>query len=91
MAHEHLDVSPAASLPAIKGNADKKSFRTVAEIEANLARGGLGDEEAAGLWDSMYLTPAEIGGLLYLVNSRVGKDYAHLLHAIPAYTGMRRG
>ena len=91
VAHEHLDVSPASRLPAIRGNADKKSFRTVAEIEATLARGGLGDEEAAGLWDSLYLTPAEIGGLLELVRSRAGKDYAHLLHAIPAYTGMRRG
>ncbi len=35
--------------------------------------------------------PADLGRLLALVRERAGKDYAHLLHAIPAYTGMRRG
>ena len=91
VAHGFLDVSPAVGLPAIKGDADKKPFRTVAEIEATLARGGLGEAEAAGLWDSLYLTPDEIGGLLVLVKARAHKDYAHLLHAVPAYTGLRRG
>ena len=60
--------------PRIKGDADKKPFRTVAEIEAILARGGLDDAEAAALWDCLYLTPAEIGGLLDLVKSRASKD-----------------
>ncbi len=91
VAHGILDASPAAGLPAIRGDADKRPFRTVAEIEAILARGGLDDEEAAALWDGVYLRPAEIGGLLELVRGRASKDYAHLLHAIPAYTGMRRG
>jgi integrase len=38
-----------------------------------------------------YLTPAEIGSLLGLVEADASRDFAHLLHAIPAYTGMRRG
>jgi integrase len=37
------------------------------------------------------LTPPEIGGLLRLVKERATKDYAPLLHALAAYTGMRRG
>jgi len=91
VANGFLEASPAAGLPAIKGDADKKPFRTVAEIEATLARGGLDAVEAAGLWDCLYLTPGEIGGLLELVKARAQKDYAHLLHAVPAYTGLRRG
>ena len=32
-----------------------------------------------------------IGALLGLVRQRAGKDFAHRLHAVPAFTGMRRG
>jgi len=91
VANGHLTTSPAVNLPTIKGNSNKKPFRTVAEIEAILARGGLGDEESASFWDSLYLLPSEIGELLTLVKSMSAKEYAHLLHAIPAYTGLRRG
>ena len=38
--HGILDASPAAGLPSIRGDADKRPFRTVAEIEAILTRGG---------------------------------------------------
>lgn len=89
--HGQLSTSPAAKLGTIKGGADKKPFRTVSEIEAILERGGLSDVEAADHWDCLYLTPPEIGKLLVLVRRKASKDYAHLLHAIPAYTGMRRG
>ena len=53
VAHGYLDASPAAGLAAIKGDADKQPFGTVAEIEAILARGGLDDAEAATLWDCL--------------------------------------
>jgi integrase len=91
VAHEYLEASPAVALTTIKGDADKKAFRTVAEIDAILERGGLSETEAAELWDCLYLTPPEIGDLLALVRTRASRDYAPLLHAIPAYTGMRRG
>jgi integrase len=91
VAQGYLAASPAAGLPTIKGDSDKRPFRTVAEIEAIVARGGLGDGEASELWECLYLTPEEIGGLLTLVRFSATEDYAHLLHAIPAYTGMRRG
>jgi integrase len=91
VAHGHLAASPASCLSPVKGEVDLPPFRTIAEIEAVLARGGLSEPEALALWDCLYLTPAEIAGLLGTVRARAAADYAHLLHAIPAYTGMRRG
>jgi integrase len=91
VANAGLPASPAAGLPTIRGDADKKPFRTIAEIDVILKRGGLEERESAALWDSLYLTPTEIGTLLALVRSRAIKDYSSLLHTIPAYTGMRRG
>ena len=78
-------------LPAIQGDVDRRPFRTIAEVEAILARGGLDESEAGALWDCLYLTPVEIAGLLQVVRERAEADFAPLLHAIPAYTGMRRG
>jgi hypothetical protein len=43
VANAHIETSPAAKLAPIKGDADKPPFRTVAEIEVILARGGLSD------------------------------------------------
>jgi integrase len=54
-------------------------------------RGGLDREEAWDLWGSLYLTPEEIASLLALVRERKGIGISFLLHALPAYTGMRRG
>lgn len=83
--------SPAAGLAPIRGGEDRPPFRTVAEIERILERGGLSDEERLDLWDTLYLSPKEIAGLLATVRANATIDYAHLLHAVPAYTGMRRG
>jgi integrase len=78
-------------LPRLKTSRRGEPFRTVAEIEAHIARGGLTKREIHRLWDRLYLTPAEIANLLALVRERAVEDFAFLLHAIPAYTGMRRG
>ncbi len=91
VARGELDSSPAADLPPIKGKVDLPPFRTTPEIEASLARGGLGPGMISKAWDCLYLNPAEVSGLLGVVRQRAGKDYGYLLHAIPAYTGMRRG
>ena len=88
---QYLSTSPAAGLAPIKGGEDRPPFRTAAEIERILARGGLTDEERLDLWDTLYLNPSEIAGLLATVRANAAVDYAFLLHAIPAYTGMRRG
>jgi len=91
VAHGHLEASPATGLSPIQGEVDQPPFRTIAEIEATRHRGGLDEAEALDLWDCLYLTPAEIAGLLRIVRDRADTDFAFLLHAIPAYSGMRRG
>ena len=88
---EYLEVSPAAGLAPIKAGEDRPPFRTTAEIERILERGGLTDEERLDIWDCLYLSPAEIAGLLATVRANATVDYAYLLHAVPAYTGIRRG
>jgi integrase len=91
VAQGYLDASPAVSLTPVKEEVELPPFRTIAEIEAIQARGGLSDAEALALWNCLYLTPAEIAALLQTVRDRADTDFAFLLHAIPAYTGMRRG
>jgi integrase len=91
-AQDILTANPAADLPKIKGSGDHKNkFKTIAEIEAITARGGLTPNEQAGLWECLYLEPKEIAGLLRLVRERATEDFGRLLHLLPAYTGMRRG
>jgi integrase len=91
VANGYLDASPAAALSAIKGEVELAPFRTISEIDGIVARGGLSDGEILKLWDCLYLTPAEIADLLLTIRQRSDMDYGFLLHAIPAYTGMRRG
>ena len=87
----HLALSPAAKLPPIKGGIDQPPFRTIAEVERIIHRGGLTDEQRLNLWDCLYLSPSEIGSLLLAVRQNARDELSFLLHAIPAYTGMRRG
>jgi integrase len=87
----HLTESPAAGLKRIKGGEDRDPFRTIGEINRVIERGGLSDEDVLTLWECLYLNPQEIAGLLATVRGNAKVDYSFLLHAIPAYTGMRRG
>lgn len=87
----YLAASPATGLAPIKGGVDRPPFRTVAEIERIIERGGLSAAELLNLWECLYLTPEEIASLLALVRTNAREDFSFLLHAIPAYTGMRRG
>jgi integrase len=88
---KHLAQSPAVGLTRIVGGEDPDNFKTLAEIKEIIERGGLSDEEVLGLWECLYLNPKEIAGLLATVRRNAQVDYSYLLHAIPAYTGMRRG
>jgi integrase len=84
--------SPAKGLTTIKKEGSLYStFRTVQEVEAIVARGGLTKGKEWAMWDWLYLTAAEISGLLDLVRERSTSDDSLILHALPAYTGMRRG
>jgi integrase len=87
----HLSASPAEGLAPIKGGEDRPPFRTVAEIDRIIERGGLSAGDILDLWETLYLSPVEIAALLATVRANAKVDYSFLLHAIPAYTGMRRG
>ena len=91
VAREYLESSPAAKLSPIKGGVDRSPFRTIAEIQRIIDRGGVGEKQTLDLWGCLYLTPEEISRLLAAVRRNAQDDFAFLLHAIPAYTGMRRG
>lgn len=91
VAKKHLRVSPADGLERIKAGADLPPFRTIAEIERILERGGLAETEQANLWNCIYLSPAEIGEVLATVRANATDEASYMLHALPAYTGMRRG
>lgn len=82
---------PADTLPRFKGSRERDPFKTFEEIEASLARGGLDEEQQSHAWDSLYLGPAKIAELLDVVQRNAEHRLSFLLHAIPAYTGMRRG
>jgi integrase len=82
---------PAEDLPKFKGARERDPFKTTEQIEAILKRGGLDENQILDQWEALYLAPAEIAGLLALVHQRAEDPLSFLLHAIPAYTGMRRG
>jgi integrase len=69
---------------------EPEPFRTMAEIRARVARGGLsaGDEKA--LWDALYLTGPEIRRLLEHVRSHFPDGCTYPMVAFAAYTGARR-
>jgi site-specific recombinase XerD len=83
--------SPADELEPLKSEVDLPEFKTIREVEEMLQRGGLTDREQHEIWDSLYLKPEEISGLLQTVRQNATRDVAYLLHAIPAYCGLRRG
>jgi integrase len=90
-AQGHYETSPARTLAPIKAGVDRAPFRTIAEIERIIKRGRLPGEAILDLWECLYLNPGEIARLLVSVRTNAQEDLSYLLHAIPAYTGMRRG
>ena len=91
VARAYLAASPAADLPKLKAEGERPPFRTLAEVQAIIGRGGLTPAAELDLWECIFLDPGEIAGLLALVRGRAREPESFLLHAVPAYTGMRRG
>lgn len=87
----YIPASPAKGLPPIKSRRNQDPFRTVDEIEESIRRGGLSRTEIKDLWKALYLTPAEIVEILQLVETNATAPASGMLHAIAAFTGMRRG
>ena len=69
---------------------DKPPFQTRAEIERQIARGGLSDVEVRQLWDSLYLTRPEIEQLLQHVLDGKAQPFLYPMVCLAAHTGARR-
>jgi integrase len=88
---EYIVSSPTNELTKVTASTKLPPFRTVAEIEASIGRGGLSRAEEWALWECLFLQPSEIAGILAMVRERHKRDVSYILHAVPAFTGMRRG
>ena len=88
---KYISSSPAVQMRVIKGNSDLPPFHTVDEIERIIQRGGLSTKEVAELWKCLYLSVENIFDLFTAVRNNAKYEESFILHAIPAYTGMRRG
>jgi integrase len=69
---------------------EKPPFRTSAEIERQIERGGLSAEERRELWDSLFLTLSEINEVLEHVRVGARHSFIHPMFAFAAHTGARR-
>ena len=87
----HLAASPAPQKFKVQYGSDRPPFRTIEEINELTERGGLSDQELLDLWNVCTCRRRKSPGLLDLVRRNADNPYSFLLHAIPAYTGRRRG
>ena len=69
---------------------EKPPFQTLAEIEAQIARGGLSESEENELWDTLFLTVDEIKEVLDYVQRNSQRGYLHAMLVFAAQTGARR-
>ena len=69
---------------------EKPPFMTRAEIESIIARGGLEPARIKQLWDSLYLSIAEVQEVLELVKLRDRYPFLYPMFVFVAYTGVRR-
>ncbi len=72
----------------------KPPFQTWEQIESIISRGGITNEQAAELWDGLYLRELEIADFLEHVRQIGGSlprfAYAYAMLCFAAYTGARR-
>jgi integrase len=69
---------------------EKPPFQTSAEIQRQIARGGLTDAEKRRLWDSLFLTRPEIDQLLKHVRACPAQPFLYPMVCLAAHTGARR-
>jgi integrase len=69
---------------------EKEPFRTFKEIESILASRALDSKVEASLWESLYLTTAEIEEFIAYVQQNGTLPWVYPLVAFAAYTGARR-
>lgn len=69
---------------------EKPPFQTRAEIERQIARGGITDAEKRQLWDCLFLTGPEIEQLLQDVRVCTAQPFLYPMVCLAAHTGARR-
>ena len=69
---------------------EKPPFQTRAEIEREIARGDLTDEQKDELWGALYLTFAELPSFLRYVDQAARHPWIYPMICMAAHTGARR-
>lgn len=87
--HGYLAKNLAKEVPRFKEEGSLKKFRTLKEIQEEIARGGYSDSEANELYESCHLTGEEIQELLGICKEK--DPWLYPLLATIAFTGIRRG
>jgi integrase len=88
---KYLPTSPATNLRRVQAGKHRDPFRTRAEIEEIISRGGLSDEEELAVWETLFLSQEESADILAIVEAKAAYDFIHPMISIAAYSGMRRG
>jgi integrase len=70
--------------------AEKPPFQTWKEIEQQIKRGNLSEEEKADLWDCLFLGLNEIADLLVHVRTAAQQPFIYPMFVLAAHTGARR-
>lgn len=68
----------------------KPPFQTRAQVERQIGRGGLSPVQIDELWDSVFLTLAEVEQLLAYIQASVRQKQIQILFFLAAHSGMRR-
>lgn len=86
-----IEGSPAAALASIPDDSDQAEFWSTDQIESHAREHGLDDHMMREQWKRVYFDKDEIHDIIDTVRERSASPVSVLLHAIPAYTGCRRG
>jgi integrase len=86
-----VDVLPPTDGLVYPKGREKPPFQTWAEIERNIARGGLTPAEAREQWDSLFLSSEQVAEVLEFARTkRTRSRYVYPLLVFVAHTGARR-
>lgn len=69
---------------------EKPPFQTREEIDRQIARGGLTENEQEALWDCLYLTPADLEKVLKIIKGHADQPVVYPMVLMAAHTGARR-
>lgn len=69
---------------------EKERFQTWQQITRRIKRESLEQEQAAPLWESLFLDEAQVGELLDYVRLHAQAPFVYPMYAFAAYTGARR-